>query len=233
MERVPNLELQRKVLDSLAESYNLNTVREGIHLSSLIYCLTKAYLDTKQTMGCTDSEILLFVTGFALEEVLIPKFPNVSSPKYEYEGIVYRPDFVILDDPADDADHFTNVTDLCEIKSTRKGYKNYSESIPEKWIIYQMAGCKIMGTNTYNLIGILVAERPRGELVCETITYTQDEIDSNWDYILARRDVYKEALEKQQVPTPGMHCEDWECGGCRYTLICDAINMSSSEPEED
>jgi len=214
-----NTEARRFILDSLSDKYNLNMVREGIHLSSLIYCLTKSYLDTKQTMRCTDDEVLLFTTGFALEAVLIPNLPIVTSPTYEVDGIFYRPDFVVLDYEGSGA----QPSQLCEIKSTRKGMKKHMEELPEKWLTYQKAGCHMMNTNEYNLYTLLVAERPKPDLVCETIIYTAEEIEENWEYIITRRNVYRDALEQQKLPEPREHCDPWECGMCRYQLVCDTL----------
>ncbi len=233
MERVTNDMLRRQVLDGLTESYGLANRRDGVHLSSLLYCLTKAYLDDKQTMGPTDEEVLLFSTGFALEEVLIPKLPNVSSPVYEVEGVYYRPDFVLQEDQFDHSRSAPKL--LNEIKSTRRGVKSCLSSLSEKWMMYQMAGCHMMNTTTYNLITLCVSERPKPELLAETITYTPEEIADNWEYITTRRDIYVDALARNEVPLPYEHCESWECNMCRYALICDSIMMSKgmTSTEED
>jgi len=227
IQRIEDLETRRFILDGLSKSYGLTQKREGVHLSSLIYCLTKAFLDQNQTMGCTDEEVLLFSTGFGLEEVLIPKLFGVECPLYFKDGISYRPDFVLHAEEGIDSDKPSIMP--YEIKSTRKGMKSYMGTIPEMWVIYQLAGCKIMEVNEYRLVGLLVSERPVPQLICETIIYEQGDIESNWEYILGRRDVYVEAMRSLKAPTPGKYCNDWECKNCRYSIVCDAIAAYSQE----
>lgn len=219
MIRVPNPELDRIILDALAEKYKLLEKREGIHLSTLLYCLTKGYLDLKSPIEPTDTELLLFATGYGLQEVMTPS--SVDTPYYVEDGIMYRPDTVF---PAKIGD----VERLVEMKSTRVGVKRYREGdLPETWMTYMKGGCYIRKTKSYDLAVIYVAERPAARIVSETIFFDEIEIEENWKWILKRRDVYKKSLEAETIPLPFMYCASWMCtyGPCRYINVCEAIQL--------
>lgn len=218
MNRVHNLHLEEKVLQDIATKFNLNTPRtyEEIHLSDLIYCLTKGYLGRQGTsVRCSKDEVLSFSTGLALEQILRPI--NSETPLVTYCGITYRPDFMLA-------------TNLGELKSTRAGIKKHLDRLPDSWIRYQLGGCKIMGTTTYDLVTILVAERPRPVLYAETIEYTQEEIDKNWQEMEGRLKVFKNSLLTDTMPAPRKYNASWECNGCRYLLICDALEGTEMHP---
>ncbi len=217
MERVPNPELERIVLDALAEKYNLLEKRTGIHLSSLVYCLTKSYLDLTSPLEPSDTELWLFSTGYGLEHVMTPAI--AEAPTYEVEGIFYRPDCVF---PAE----LMGKREIIEMKSTRAGKKKYVEgALPETWISYMKGGCHMLGMKHYNLVILHVSDRPVPACLPETIYFTDEEIAENWEWLLIRRDIYRNALDTETVPTPFEHCADWMCKTCRYGTICETIVM--------
>ena len=216
MIRQPNPELTTLVLDALAEKYKLNERREGIHLSTLNYCLTKGYLDYTSPIPPTEIELLLFSTGYGLEEVMTHSIAEHNV--YEKDGIIYRPDNLI---PVTDQ---YGVNGLVEMKSTRAGKKRYQEgNLPDTWISYMKGGCYMMNTNTYNLCVIHVSDRPAAAIASEVITFGDNELIDNWSWLTLRRDVYQEALDAKTVPIPRMWCESWLCNNCRYSIICDSI----------
>ena len=215
MERIPNPELDRMTLDALAKRYKLLEKREGIHLSSLNYCLTKSYLDLDSPLEPTDTELLLFATGYGLQEVMTSS--ETETPTYEKDGILYRPDAVL---PATAG----NAERLIEMKSTRSGAKRYQEGdLPETWVTYMKGGCYIREVQSYDLVVIYLAERPTAKIISETILFDVDEITENWAWLLQRRDIYKEAIETKTIPTPQHYCADWMCTNCRYKFICSFI----------
>ena len=225
MRRVLNPELDRIILDTLAEKYHLTEKREGIHLSSLIGCLTRSYLDLKAPVELTDTELLLFSTGYGLQDVMTPK--DAETPLIELDGIVYRPDNVLP---------VKSGRQLVEMKSTRAGVKRYQEGdLPETWITYMKAGCHMAGAAEYNLIVIYVAERPAARIISETIYFDEEEIADNWKYILSRYGIYKLALDTETLPPPYSTNASWECTNCRYTLQCQAMDMlvKREQAEED
>jgi len=221
MRRELNPELDRIILDSLAEKYKLLEPREGIHLSSLNYCLTKAYLDLKAFIEPTDTELLLFATGYGLQEVMTHS--STATPLYVKDEVTYRPDGVI---PIS----ITGIERLVEMKSTRAGVKRYQEGgLPDTWITYMMGGACIRGKDSYDLAVIYLAERPTAKIISETIYFEQEELEENWRWIISRRDLYKNALATETVPTPFTTVAKWACENCRYRMLCDSIVMMSSK----
>lgn len=225
MRRVLNPELDRKILDALAEKYHLAEKREGIHLSSLIGCLTRSYLDLKAPVELTDTERLLFATGYGLQEVMTPR--DAETPLLEKDGISYRPDLEFTLE-------LEGMKELVEMKSTRAGTKRYQEGdLPEGWIQYMMGGCCIRGVSKYNLTVIYLSQRPSAAIISETLYFEDAEIEENWQYLMSRRDIYKEAIDTDTIPTPYKHGQGWECEHCRYNLQCQAIGMLESRKQAE
>ncbi len=215
MKRTPNPELDRIILDALAKRYKLLEKREGIHLSSLVYCLTKGYFDLRSPIEPTDTELLLFATGYGLQDVMFPTEELI----YEKDNIIYRPDGTI---PATLKGESRRV----EIKSTRAGVKRYQEGdLPETWVTYMMGGCYIMGATTYDLGVIYLSERPHAKIISETVEFEQDELETNWSWLLARRDMYQESLDTDTPVPPFTTARDWMCRSCRYINVCEAIKL--------
>ncbi len=215
MERIPNPELERLVLNHLAKLYNIKEKREGIHLSTLVYCLTRSFFDQAAPIEPTDDEVLLFALGYGLQDVLTPK--EAEAPLYECEGITYRPDMVLK----------LGEQELGEIKTTRMSTNTLATSLPDTWIEYMMGGCYMRGKTSYNLIELPMMgnyKPPFPKILAETLVFTQEEIDSNWEYIKARQEVYLDAIAKNIPPEPYQHCKEWECKYCRYKLMCEAIS---------
>jgi len=218
MKRVDNPELKRKVLDHLADLYNIREVREPNHLSSYVTCITKAFLDQKHTSQPNDEEVMLFALGYGLQDVLTPK--DADTPTINKDGIIYRPDFILS---------FRQN----EIKTTRKSAKNHyiDEKLSPAWLDYMMGGCYMMGSNEYDLIVLYLMGNyspPLPQLYCDTFYFDQAELDANWETILERKDKLDSALKSNIPPTPFQNCHDWECKYCRYRLVCNAI-VSATE----
>ena len=215
MRRIPNPELDRIILDTLAVRYKLLEKREGIHLSSLVYCLTKGYFDLTSPIEPTDTELLLFATGYGLQEVMFPS----ETVLYTHEGIIYRPDGTLQVSRQD-------MQTLIEIKSTRAGVKKYQEgNLPETWLKYMMGGCKIRGLTSYDLGVIYLSERPVARIISETVYFEQEEIDNNWKWLTDRRDIYQRAIDAETAPTPYTTANEWMCNSCRYSTVCSALVM--------
>ena len=144
MQRVENPTLTRKIINHLAKLYNIRERREGIHLSTLVYCRTRGFLDQKQTIEPTDEEVMLFALGFGLQDVLTPE--DATTPVFEKDGITYSPDMVFS----------VNGDKLVEIKTTRMSEKTLLGSLPETWLEYIKGGCFIRDVNTYDLAILLM-----------------------------------------------------------------------------
>ena len=217
MERIENPELNRKILNHLADLYKIKEKREGIHLSTLVGCLTRSYLDSQQVIEPTDEEVMFFAVGYGLQDVMTPK--DATTPVYEKDGITYRPDMIFK---------VAGGENLVEIKTTRMSYKRLVDELSESWVEYIQGGCYIRSVTTYDLSVLLIIP---AIIHSETLKFTTEELLGNWGYILTRRDVYKEALEAKEVPTPYEHCKDWECKNCRYKLMCETITIHNRAEE--
>ena len=214
MKITPNPELDKVIIDHLANLYGIFNRREPNHLSTYIYCLTKAYWEEKAPIKPTNEEVLLFSLGYGLQDVLTPTSAVV--PVYEQDGIVYRPDLELqelFDWPA-------------EIKTTRASPKTFSEKgFPDTWFEYMMGVCFLRGVRKYELIPLYLMgywRPPVPMLQCQSIEFEEDEILDNWSNITSRKNVLDSCLQLEVVPQPFQWCKDWECAHCRYKMVCDA-----------
>lgn len=221
MIRAKNPELAQRVLDHLAAKYKLKEVRQGIHLSTLVYCLTKSFLGQVAPIEPTTEEVMLFALGLGLQDVLTP--PDASTPIYEAAGIQYSPDFQLK-----------ILEDTCELKTTRSSLTRYDFQVggelPDTWMEYIKGGCYILGTNEYKLVVLYMLGnyKPSFPLIdAETLTFSDDELEENWNYLLGRQAVYMRSLAENIPPQPRSYCKDWECKYCRYRTTCDAIGYYS------
>jgi hypothetical protein len=215
-----NAELSRLIIDHLSNLYGIREKREGIHLSTLIYCLTRSYFDNCSTTPIvpTDEEVMLFALGWGLQDVLTPK--GTSSPVLEKDGIMYSPDFI-----------FQLADWRVELKTTRMSAKKGDErNFPETWIEYMKSGCFITKTNTYDLSVLFMMGHyapPFPKIASYHFEFSDDELFANWEYILSRKQVYDEAIANNAPPDPFKYCKlDWECKNCRYKLVCESIKVA-------
>ncbi len=217
MERVENPELQRQVLKWLADKYKILELRAPNHLSTYIYCRTKAFFDHKQAIEPTESELMLFITGYGLQYTLTP--PDIEDSPKELDGVVSSPDIVLPP---------IILEQLIEVKSTRRSAKNHSDdkAVSDFWLQYMLGNCKIRDTNKYDLVIIYLMGNyspPFPQLYADTLTFDFEEIELNWAMILEHKAVLDKALETDIMPTPYEHCELWECKGCRYNMMCEVL----------
>jgi len=216
MRRIPNPELDRIILNHLADLYKIKEKREGIHLSTLVYCLTKSFFDQKSPIMPTDEEVMLFALGLGLQDVLTPK--TAATPVFEKDGILYTPDFVF---PIDSR--------YVELKTTRTSLDKAKVALPETWIEYIMGGCYIRGINSYELATLYILgnyKPPFPQIYSETLVFEDEELQANWDNLLSRKKVYEGALESNLPPVPFSYNKEWECKSCRYKLQCEAITVA-------
>jgi hypothetical protein len=217
MERIPNPEMEQYALDHIANLYNIRKVRDRIHLSTLIYCLTSSYFDFTQPILPTEEEVMLFALGYGLQDVLTPQ--EAETPVFEKEGIVYSPDYLLQID----GKYF-------EIKTTRMSYDK--PEYPETWIEYIMGGCYIRDINEYELVVLHMMgnwKPPFPKIRAETLRFDQEELLHNWYRTIGRRNMLLSSLEANHVPEPGKWCKDWECKYCRYKVVCDALKLEERD----
>lgn len=221
MKRIPNPEMDWIIIQHLSDKYNLTQKRDGIHLSTLVYCITKSFFDAKQGADPTTEEILLFSLGLGLQDVITPE--DAETPQYFMEGITFSPDFVFKIDGAD----------YCELKTTRMS--SNKEELPETWIEYIMGGCHMRGVDKYNLIVLYMMgnyKPPFPQIHSEILMFDQEELELNWDRLMDRKIVYEDALASNIPPEPFKWCKEWECRSCRYHTQCDAVILIKKGDED-
>lgn len=215
-------EFRAEILNRIRTKYKFTEQRSEIHLSDLIYCITKAYW--KKTVGIpvSDEEVLLWAIGLGLEEVLLEDGTNRNRPEpVVLNGIVLSPD------------HISGEA-LAELKSTRmqfsKGALEPSRGWPEGWI-KQMKGYQLAA-----VVGVIpgaeadyyklaVLQVIGAGLEARRFYFSQEELDELWAWVEKRRDVLKKALEVKRPPEPFAFTDsgrqdDWQCKNCSMQLMC-------------
>jgi len=213
MKVIDNPELSRLMLDHLTGLYNLKKQRDEVHLSTLIYCLTRSFLDMKQDVEPTDMEVMLFALGIGLQNEFTPA--NTTLPVIRKDGVVFSPDFVIK----------VGEGQYCEMKTTRM---STARDFPESWIEYIKGGCFMQGIKEYDLSVLYMMgnyKPPFPQLNSFRLEFDEAELEANWKYLMCRKEVFDEALKNNRPPRPKEHCSDWECKNCRFKAQCDAMLM--------
>jgi len=219
MERIEDPELSREILNHLADLYGIYTKREGIHLSTLTGCITRSFFDQTIQTKPTDEEVMLFALGYGLQDVLTPK--QAIRIEYSLDGVTFSPDFQIV----------IGGDRTVEIKTTRAS--SDKPDFPEPWLVYIKGGCYILKIKEYSLSILHMMgnwKPPFPKIASWKLKFTEEELLENWEYIIARKDVYEEALILRIPPTPYKYCYEWECPKCRYKMQCEAISLLGNAP---
>lgn len=225
MEIIRNFETDRQILRHLGDLYGIFDKREPNHLSTYVYCLTKAYWSHVTPIPPTDTECLLFALGYGLQDVITPTGATV--PVYEKHGVIYRPDLELPEVWGDVPG---------EIKTTRLSPKTVETSgFPSTWMKYMKGVCFLKDISRYHLVVLHLMGywRPPTPLVMSyDIEFSDEEIFDNWSELLSRKVVLDDALVNSQVPLPFTYMNadsgKAECNwgsGCRYRMLCDAQSL--------
>jgi hypothetical protein len=223
--------LEKEILDRIKRKFGLQNsrVREGIHLSDLIYCVTKAYWkrmleEAGSPIEITDEEALLFAFGLGLEKVMLEEDEEENRPEaVEVDGIRMSPDYSVL------GDMFTEFksTRISPVKETGQP-KNW----PSSWI-KQMKGylyaqkhgayAHIPTHNAYRLAAAFIIPAKLGGF---RFTFTDEELETFWTDMKFRQSKLAQALEQKKLPEPYAYVEsgrsdDWECKRCPMQLMCE------------
>ena len=62
---------------------------------------------------------------------------------------------------------------------------------------------------------------PFPDIDCWHIGTIQEEVDENWEEMVARRDILQEALLEGEPPPPD--CAEWECRWCENIEYCQDV----------
>jgi hypothetical protein len=219
-------ELRSKALLELRLEYGMDVQRPGLHQSQLSHCLTQSYWDITDPSPPNDKQVLLFAIGFMFERVILSREETPGA--IEIDGITMSLDTVGLFGPAD-------------TKSTRMraaGRKAEGKFVPpESWKYQFMAyryalnqrcicidgpysGCpKHFPANAEMDFGVVVLHLIEPEITAWRYTFTQEELESNWNYLLQRKSQLEWMLAHED-PQPFKHNQSYECETCQHSLKC-------------
>lgn len=213
MEFQEDSSLATRLLQDLGEE--LFEAKPLPHLTELVYCLTRSFLNRFGPLPPTDSEVLLFMSGVGLERVLLKS--HRQPHQGECEGIYYDVDFLDYD------------LRVAEFKSTRMSSKRPPEEFSEGWrrqvlgylyCLREKDGAMEATLAVLFLMGNYAPPFP--ELRCWRAKASWDEIRKNWRWLQERKEVYLRHHAEARLPEPYKFCMDWECKNCRYSLLCEA-----------
>lgn len=188
-------------------------------VSDLIGCLTKSFLNLYSPVEESSQTNIYYLIGLGVEKALIGHLQNKKASG-EYDGVFYHLDSLEAGD---------SVGRWFELKTTRIS-PSPTKNRPEGGVIGYLSPGHGFGlrqilsySKTQNLteldLGILYLIQAQFDVW--RISFTQEEIDTHWEWMQIRRDVFNEAVEKQVAPTQYMWNEEWECKNCQYSLLCE------------
>lgn len=218
----------QRMLADLAQEIHID---KGLpHVTELIYCLTKSYLDRFHSLPPTPGETLLFVTGVGLEKVLLKL--HKQHIEGEADGIFFDTDFLDYSKLPGElkttrisektVDKWLSVTGV-PVKS--KAGEVFDISEPWRKQILSYFHCNGATEGTLGILHLLGGYTPPfPTLKTWRVEATEEEVAANWEWMLERRDTYLWCVEQRKLPTPFEFCMDWECGygPCRYKMVCEA-----------
>lgn len=194
-------ELLREMFEETREN------REGQHpsVTDLIGCLTKSYYDTEpgNDLEPNDKTKLYFLIGLGLERALLVS--RKGMPTYgETDGIHWHVDSL-------DAG-------LLELKSTRANPNKGADGFSERWLKQIRSYLK---ANDLHEVDLAIIYLIQPDFTVYRITFDQWELDTHWEWMKTRRDVWNMAKATKTPPKAFKWNEDWECKECAYKVICE------------
>lgn len=199
--------LARRMLDDLGDEIWLD--KKLPHLTELIYCLTRSWCMRVQPLPFTPQEVALFVVGVGLEKVMLR--PHRQHLEGECEGIHYDADFL---------DYNNNVG---EFKCTRKSMNRMPEHLP--WEIQLKGYMYALGKDQCTLAAMCLMgdyAPPFPQLGAWHGEAREQELVNTWQWLLWRKDILLDHLERKVMPRQFTYNFDWECQYCAFKVLCDA-----------
>jgi len=184
--------------------------REKIHVSDLLFCQRRVYLQRKGLLPPTDEELVYWVIGKGYHSLLEEE---ISEIELEIDGIRGTIDTIVLE---------RGTLVPVEFKSTRvSSRKRISEM--EHWVEQVKAYCYLAGVLEARLRVLYLMGNYRGKLQPEfksfILRFTKEEIESFWQELLSRRRELERALEGSEIPSPKPRYA-WECERCSERSSC-------------
>ena len=219
MEWRENPALADHLLSLIAEDMKLN--KPLPHVTELIYCLTRSWMDRFEPLPLTAKETCLFSIGVGLGDVLL--VPHRQEVSGKLEGIHYSIDFMTTSEG--------QMGPPGELKSTRISIKKDPADFSSGWKKQLLAYMKTANslTATYAIMYVIPAMFKAWEVAA-----TQEEVDANWTWLQARKVQYMDFIGRREKPTPFKYNEDWECKSpCRYLLVCQGSPIEARQKEDN
>ena len=192
-------QLKQVFIDKLQEKFG--DIREGIHVSDLVYCLREAYFRKTNPVAFTEKQLGYFVDGARRHgelQNLLGVQKEVEVERFGVQGTID----VLLDKP-------------CEIKTTRA-----RSSLPDHYFTQLGFYCVLNGTcSGYLVVQRLLNENPWEFYIVE---WTPEEITSLEEEMKGKATLLREALALQDfhiLPKADSKLS-WKCHGCSYSDQC-------------
>lgn len=205
MEHSRNEALEDKLLSEMMQWMG----DERIHptVTDLIYCMTKSFMFAKNpTLQRSRKTKMFFLLGLGLEKALLGMRGGLRVELHpSLDGIGYHVDSLME-------------VDLTEVKSTRQGITLNPDTFSMGWKRQILAYLKAVGLTECDFAIIHIIQ---AELQCWHVKFTQEEIDTNWEWVRDyRKPVWDSAMATGIPPTPFTTNEDWECRDCELLAYC-------------
>ena len=211
-------ELRKALIEDLRGRFG---VREGIHLTDLIFCLRKAFFSKTRQEAFTEERILLYTIGLGWQDKL--PLPNPGQV-FEEDGIKFSPDGWV---EKEDGRIFI------EVKSTRAKTRDPQEM--KHWVD-QLKGYCALGRARE---GVLVAlhlmgdyRNRKAELKVHRFEFEEEELEEMREYLRGRKEALEKALESGEAPPPEPSYQ-WECNDCPYKDLCKEARSHEEEGKEE
>lgn len=228
MQRIANPELRRDILNLLEAKYVDQSRKAELHLTDLIYCLTRSWFDKVKPLPPTEEEVMLFSLGFGLQKVLL----DGEAKPVTVDGIVCSPDFI------------GKRGLMSELKTTRQSIRQkdkatgvYSPSeFSETWVEQIMGYCYAVKQTEYDLAVLHICgdyAPPFPKIAGWRLSFIEEELEEFWHYILCRKAILKIDMELNTIPKPFKYCKEWECNNCRYKVRCESLKFVIELIEEE
>lgn len=212
MQVTKNDQLAHELLTEFSAKYAEDRSGQHPSVGDLIRCVTRSFYDMHQPVETTDQTKVYFLIGLGLEEAILGQRQQLKR-NGAYDGVYYHLDSL-------DSGWF-------ELKSTRissaprkdgsspggaEGYLQHGFAL-RQFLSY----AKTQGLTELDLGIVWLVQ---GGFDVYHVTFTQEEVDTNWEWIQIRRDVFNQAMTDGVAPKAFTWNEDWECNGCQYNMLC-------------
>jgi len=192
--------------------------REGIHVSDLLFCPRKTYLQKKGLLPPSDEELLYWVIGKGYHSLLEGE---ISEVQLQIDGVIGTLDTIQLEG---------NLVVPVEFKSTRASSRREVLEMSH-WIEQCLAYAKICGVSQVRLrILYLMGDyrELKPQLKSFILKFTEEEVENFWTKLLSRKHYLQFALENSSPPPPQPKY-DWECQRCPERKTCEGLRKKEHD----